>query len=217
MKKTLKIILIMLLCVVSISCIVYFAFYHNNEESENISNIPISSFVPSLTNTNIEEITKNTTKNIEESSEDISIYEIDGKYDDFDGKYEYTVDKENSVNVQFSIEAINVWPNEPDENGVVSTDEEALKDGYTNVQKIIDKFNNKEKYKINRIYQLMTDGSIIYLDSIPTAEQLKNEYVNSETISCYVVNITKTNGETISVSIQTTGWYSVFFIILNNE
>ena len=189
-----------------------------NDTNTNDDNIKNEPFIPSIEQTDADLIKKNTTEIVEDMNPDELTYEIEGQYDDFNGKYQYNINDKNEVTrAAFLIDSISVKPERyTDENGNMILDEEAVEAGYINLQKDIDKFNDKSKYTLNSIHKMMADGSLQEMDAIPSAQQLREEFVNSKTILCYVINATKADGKEISITIKSYGWYTVTFAILDN-
>lgn len=213
MNKKNKIIIIGISLVIVVLLVFVIFSLTNNDAIKDNSN---PDFVPTLLTDDAKDIKQNGEK-IEENDEGIT-YKIVGNYENFKGYYEYIIDKDGknvsyaafiTVPAKFDIQLFydDITQEEKDRR---------ISEGYANYTKDITYIIDTLKYEVLDVYKIMFDGNFEKLEMIPTAEQLKSEFVNSEIISCYVVNFKKPNGEKISLTISTEGWNSISLIFLDN-
>lgn len=220
MLKNKKLIIIFISIVALIAIVGCVLLFTNNSQTqpENDNTKP-NDFVPSLsvTDDNIDDI-KDKAKEEYVVDENTTAYYVDGKYEEMIGEYMYHIDKENNI----TYSSFTTMPAEFNErlmyNEITEEErEEIINEGYKNVEEQLSYILNTLKYTPKKVYKMFFDGTFEVLDEIPTTKTLRDEFVNSETISCYLIDFETPDNRRISMSISTEGWYSISFIMVENN
>ena len=223
MLKKKRNLIILLVSVLALIAIVAGCFLLGGNKTPNVDNgnngnsTNIEEFTPSLNVSDTDGI-KNTAKEEVKVNDDTTAYYVDGKYENMEGEYTYHIDSNNQI-------TYSAFTTTPAEFNVRLTynemteeeKEQVISDGYKKVEEQLNYITNTLKYKTRFVYKVMVDGSFEELETIPTTETLRKEFVNSETISCYLIDFETPDNKRISMSITSQGWYSISFVLIENK
>ncbi len=219
-KKLIVILVSIIALIATVSCVLLIINSNDGQaKQEGGSNTKPNDFIPSLTvsEDSIDDM-KNKAREEYTIDENTTAYYVDGDYEGMTGEYTYYVDKENNI----TYSSFMTTPAELNDrivyNDITKEEkEELINDGYKRVEEQLSYILNTLKYTPKKIYKMFYDGTFEVLNEIPTTETLRNEFVNSETISCYLIDFETPDSKRISMSITTQGWYSISFVMVENN
>lgn len=179
--------------------------------------------VPSFSLNNVKEI-KSSAEAVSPIGDKESRYSFEGKFDTFEGVYDYYINNNTIETKSFRIECMAVIPKitvdehdyvhyegDVDENGNPVLSQEDIENGFKNTDKIISEFKDKQYY-FEDIRKINNDETVEIIDNTPSAKDMFDALSN-ETY-CYNALLIAPDKSQYSFTIYKGAYYSLHIVIM---